>query len=97
MNEGKWYCSRRRFELEKMDVVNLVGASLEEIEIAVAGLNEPVYRARQVYAGIYRNLLSSWDQFTDLGKPLREKLELKFVIQHPAPRQVFVSHDGTRR
>jgi 23S rRNA (adenine2503-C2)-methyltransferase len=60
-------------------------------------MEEPAYRARQIYAGIYRRLLHSWDQFTDLGKKFREKLKEKFVIEYIPVRRVFVSRDGTRR
>ena len=35
-----------------MEKLNLIGATLEEIETALAGLGEPRYRARQVCAGI---------------------------------------------
>jgi 23S rRNA (adenine2503-C2)-methyltransferase len=76
---------------------NLIGMSLEEIEAAVAEMNEPRYRARQIYAGIYRRLWHSWDQFTDLGKSLREKLSARFILEYPPTEQVFVSSDGTRR
>ena len=78
-------------------MTNLVGANLQEIEAAITALNEPTYRARQIYAGIYRRLLRSWDQFTDLAKPLREKLNASFVIAYPPVQEVFVSKDGTRR
>jgi 23S rRNA (adenine2503-C2)-methyltransferase len=78
-------------------MMNLVGANLQEIEDAITALNEPRYRARQIYAGIYRRLLRSWDQFTDLGKPLREKLNAAFVLEYPQAQEVFVSRDGTRR
>jgi 23S rRNA (adenine2503-C2)-methyltransferase len=80
-----------------MALTNLVGASLEEIEAALAGMNEPRYRAGQVYAGIYRHLYRSWDQFTDLGKRLREKLSELFVMEYPPLRKTFVSRDETRR
>jgi 23S rRNA (adenine2503-C2)-methyltransferase len=80
-----------------MPMTNLVGASLEEIEAVMIGMNEHRYRARQIYAGIYGRLFRSWDQFTNLGKPLREKLQLRFTIEYPPVRQVFVSRDGTRR
>jgi 23S rRNA (adenine2503-C2)-methyltransferase len=80
-----------------MAIKNLIGVNLEEIEAAVAGLNEPQYRARQIYAGIYRHLYSSWDQFTDLGKQLRAKLKERYSISHLAVQNVFVSNDGTRR
>ena len=80
-----------------MEAINLVGASLEEIEAAIRSLDEHSYRARQIYAGIYRRLLHSWDQFTDLGKQLRGKLEERYVIEYPPVAKVFVSRDGTRR
>ncbi len=80
-----------------METVNLVGASLEDIEAAIAEMKEPGYRARQIYAGIYQRLLSSWDQFTDLGNRLREKLKERFAIEYRPIRRVFVSRDGTRR
>jgi 23S rRNA (adenine2503-C2)-methyltransferase len=80
-----------------MKTPNFIGASLEEIEAAIAGMNEPKYRARQIYAGVYRRLVRSWDQFTDLGKQLREKLNLQFAIEYPPMQQVFISRDGTRR
>jgi 23S rRNA (adenine2503-C2)-methyltransferase len=80
-----------------MEQTNLIGASLEEIEVAVASLMEPKYRARQIYSGVYCRFVRSWDQFTDLGKPLREKLKLLFTIEYPLVPQVFVSRDETRR
>lgn len=83
--------------MQKATTLNLVGASLEEIEAAVSGLGQPRYRARQIYSGIYRRLLRSWDDFTDIGKPLRERLKAQFMIAYPPVQQVFVSQDGTRR
>ena len=80
-----------------MKNTNLVGASLEEMEAAVAGMGQPRYRARQIYAGIYGRRLHSWDEFTDLGKPFRENLKDQFTIEPPSIQQVFVSKDGTRR
>jgi 23S rRNA (adenine2503-C2)-methyltransferase len=77
--------------------MNLVGASLVEIEAVIAEMKEPRYRAGQIYAGIYRRLWRSWDQFTDLGKSLREKLSDRFVIEYPPTEKVFISQDGTRR
>lgn len=62
-----------------------------------AELGEPRFRARQVYAGIYRRRLRTWESFTDLAKPLREKLSERFVITRPDPIRVFQSSDGTRR
>ena len=76
---------------------NLVGMTSAEIEAVVAELGEARYRARQIYAGVYRRLWRDWDQFTDLGKPLREKLRSRFSIEYPEASRIFVSRDGTRR
>jgi 23S rRNA (adenine2503-C2)-methyltransferase len=81
----------------RMRPINLLGASLEELEGHLSGLNEPPYRARQIFAGIYRRRWRSWNEFTDLGKRLREKLQEHFIIDYPPQRQVFISEDGTRR
>ncbi|MCL2877257.1 MAG: 23S rRNA (adenine(2503)-C(2))-methyltransferase RlmN [Acidobacteria bacterium] len=80
-----------------METANLVGMTSAEIEAAAAELGEPRYRARQIYAGVYRRLWRDWDQFTDLGKPLREKLRVRFSIEYPEISRIFVSRDGTRR
>lgn len=80
-----------------MGIVNWVGANLEEIETAVTRMNEPRYRGRQIYSGIYHHLFRSWDQFTALGKRLRERLKTQFAIEYPQVEKVFVSRDGTRR
>jgi len=80
-----------------MKTVNLVGMTFSEIEAAMAELGEPKYRARQIYAGVYRWLWRDWDQFTNIGKVLREKLRARYSIKYPELNQTFVSRDGTRR
>ncbi len=87
----------RRVISKKPDTANLVGASLEEMEQALVRLGERSYRARQVYSGIYRRLLQSWDRFTTLPKSLRESLKQQYMIEFPALQQIFVSQDATRR
>jgi 23S rRNA (adenine2503-C2)-methyltransferase len=79
------------------EMMNLVGASLQEIETVVTSIGEPKYRASQIYTGIYRHFYRTWDQFTSLGKKLREKLGRQCSIGYPAVPQVFLSRDGTRR
>src|SRR5437867_3663080 len=76
---------------------NLLGASKAELAAVVAELGEPPYRARQIFAGIYRRRLQSWPEFTDLSLPLRQALEERFSIDYPSIERDFVSRDGTRR
>jgi 23S rRNA (adenine2503-C2)-methyltransferase len=80
-----------------METANLTGMTLAEIEAAVAELGEPKYRARQIYAGVYRKLWRDWDQFTNISRFLREKLRARFSIEYPKEGRIFVSRDGTRR
>jgi 23S rRNA (adenine2503-C2)-methyltransferase len=91
----EWYGFR--VKAENNEKINLVGASLEEIETLATQLGEPRFRARQIYAGIYRRRLRAWESFTDLAKPLREKLCERFAISYPNAIKVFQSSDGTRR
>jgi 23S rRNA (adenine2503-C2)-methyltransferase len=76
---------------------NLVGAGLDEIGAAITALGEPAYRARQVFAGIYRRRVQSWENCTDIAKSLRQKLAEKYCIEYPKSLQIFQSSDGTRR
>ncbi len=76
---------------------NLVGSDLKEIEAALVGMGEAPYRARQIYAGIYRRCNRSWEDFTDLGKELRARLAERFSIALPHLDCTFASGDATRR
>jgi len=76
---------------------NLLGASKEDLAPLLEELGEPAYRARQIFAGIYRRRLQSWAQFTDLSRQLRQALEGQFSIEYPSLERTFVSKDGTRR
>ncbi|MFH1574707.1 MAG: hypothetical protein ABIG68_12035, partial [Acidobacteriota bacterium] len=75
--------------------INLVGKDVGEITELLGRTGEPPFRARQVYAGIYRRGLRDWDRFTEASKALREELAKRFVIAWPAIRSVFHSGDGT--
>jgi 23S rRNA (adenine2503-C2)-methyltransferase len=76
---------------------NLLGASQEDISAVVEELKEAPFRVRQIFAGIYRRGLSDWDQFSDLGKPLRQRLGQQYTIEYPPVIKTFHSGDGTRR
>ncbi len=82
---------------EASEKINLVGASLPQIEAIVLEFGEPRFRARQIFAGLYLRRLKDWESFTDIAKPLREKLRERFAISYPETIRVFQSSDGTRR
>jgi 23S rRNA (adenine2503-C2)-methyltransferase len=83
--------------VEPGERVNLIGASLPELEALAAEFGEPRFRARQVYEGLYRRRLRDWVLFTDLARPFQDKLNRCCSIHYPDPVRVFQSADGTRR
>ncbi|MFN8387180.1 MAG: 23S rRNA (adenine(2503)-C(2))-methyltransferase RlmN [Anaerolineales bacterium] len=59
--------------------------------------NEPAYRAKQIWQGLYQHLYDSPEQFTNLSKSLREKLA-KHVIFAPFKVKTYLdSSDGFTR
>ena len=79
------------------DPMNTIGMTAEEMCHIVAELGEPAFRARQIYSGVYRRRLRTWDSFTDISRSLREILKERFSLEYPAVSAVFVSRDDTRR
>ncbi|WP_158945514.1 23S rRNA (adenine(2503)-C(2))-methyltransferase RlmN [Granulicella sp. S190] len=88
--------------LEKSSVVvegiPLFGASLEELAVFIAGLGQPVYRARQLYEALYTQRVAELDQITTLPSALRESLAtLGYTVGLPELLQTACSVDGTER
>lgn len=70
---------------------------LPELEHAFKESGQPVYRAKQVWQGLYHQLWNSPDQFSNLPKPLREWLGSTFQFQSLNPDRVLLSSDGETR
>ncbi len=75
----------------------LIGRELHELTALAASLNEPAYRARQLYRGLYREKLSGAGRISTLPRQLRETLERDFAAGLPAMEKRFVAADGTAR
>jgi len=76
---------------------NLFGLELPGLEEVVAGLGEPPFRARQLYAWLYRRRSRAFDEMTNMGKALRRRLAQEHVIRWPELQQRQLSYDGTRK
>lgn len=63
----------------------------------IAEWNEPSYRARQIWQGLYQHLYDSPDQFTGLPKGLREKLAQHFTFTAFSVKLYLDSSDGFTR
>lgn len=58
-------------------------------------LDEPSYRADQIWKGLYRNLWDESSQFSNLPLSLREIIFERFSFTHLDPKTTSKSNDGT--
>ena len=77
------------------DKPNIRIASLDEIKNYLTEIGEKPFRAKQIYEWLWQKNAPSFDEMSNLSKPLRQKLTEDFVLP-----QMFVSHrqvskDGT--
>lgn len=77
---------------EKRDIRALTKEQLEEY---FKSIGEPRFRAQQVYEWLWVKSAKSFEGMTNLSKPLRDKLEDEFVINHIRVDQMQRSSDGT--
>lgn len=76
---------------------NLFGLKREELEALVTEMGLPVYRARQIYRGMYARGATDLQDMTDLPRSLRTELGRQVVIRHPEPAGGQASRDGTQK
>ncbi|RJQ49849.1 MAG: 23S rRNA (adenine(2503)-C(2))-methyltransferase RlmN [Nitrospiraceae bacterium] len=76
---------------------NFKELSQDEIILVLEGLGQKKYRARQIIDWIYKKMLSSFDEMTDLPCELREALKKTAYISNLHLLQEQESSDGTRR
>ena len=80
-----------------MQLPHLIELAQAELTDFGAGLGEPPFRARQLFAAIHRRRLLSFAEMTDLPKELRAKLSEQTVISTLTLESRYLSSDGTRR
>ncbi len=74
----------------------LLGLELSEIR-EILGEDQPTFRAKQVYAGLYRQRAGEWVQISTLPQTLRQELAARHSIGAPEVERCYTSSDGTRR
>ena len=78
-------------------MTDIKSMTLEEIAGALREMGEPAFRGKQVFTWLHRGA-SSFDEMTNLPKPLREKLAASFLITVPKVACKQVSRlDGTAK
>ncbi len=69
--------------------------TLDELKPALTALGQPAFRARQVYTWLHRGV-RSFEEMTDLPKPLRQTLAERYLLTAPVPvRRQESRLDGT--
>ena len=76
---------------------NLVGLSREQLINELKLINEKPFRAKQLWHWIYHQGITSFDEMTTIGKPLREKLQVGYEVRKPKISLEQTSSDRTRK
>lgn len=78
-----------------MDIKSL---NYEEIQEWIAGLGEKPFRGRQVYDWLHKKLATDFEEMSNLGFSLKEKLKEQSDIAEAKPVQILESAlDGTKK
>ncbi len=74
---------------------NLREIALPELEVMMAELGEPKFRAKQVHEWVWQKFAADINDMTNLSKALREKLSQEFFIPKVKMHHSQYSSDGT--
>lgn len=76
-------------------MVDIKSMTPEELAAWLKELGEPAFRAKQIFKWLYRGV-TSFEEMTDLSKPLRRKLEEEALLTPPTvARKQASREDGT--
>ncbi len=78
-------------------MTDITDLSLAELKIALEGMDEPAFRATQVFDWIYKKGAVSFDRMTNLSPELRAKLAAVFSIGRLELADLRRSKDGTEK
>ncbi|NQX87533.1 MAG: 23S rRNA (adenine(2503)-C(2))-methyltransferase RlmN [Halioglobus sp.] len=82
---------------ERRSKVNLMGLSRQQMEVFFIELGEKKFRAQQVLRWIHHAGVTRIDEMTNLGKSLREQLQVIAEVRPPEIVSQQDSSDGTRK
>ena len=78
-------------------MTDIKSMTMEELKNLMTEIGEKPFRAKQIYAWLHQQLVTSWDEMTNLSKSLREKLSA-YPITALTQADVRISKiDGTRK
>lgn len=77
--------------------INLIGMSRDELVATFETMDEPRFRADQLFQWIYGRGVTEFDEMTNISKSLRAKLADRFVVARPNISRDMASEDGTHK
>lgn len=75
----------------------ITSLTLEDLISELKAMNEPTFRAKQIFEWIYKKNASSWDDMTNLSKDLRQKCKDKWLFCSVEKTETVKSSDGTEK
>ncbi|MBO4602996.1 MAG: 23S rRNA (adenine(2503)-C(2))-methyltransferase RlmN [Salinivirgaceae bacterium] len=75
----------------------LFGKTLDELKLIVSELQLPAFTAKQIADWLYKKEVRSIDEFSNLSKVARQRLQERFTFGLTAPIKMQQSADGTRK
>ncbi len=82
---------------QNTQAVNLLGMTRAQMADFMVSLGEKPFRAQQIMKWIHHRGVSDFDEMTDIGKALRERLKSLAEIRPPQVISQHDSKDGTRK
>ncbi len=76
---------------------NLIGMGRADMAAALAEMGEPRFRADQLFQWVYNRGVTDFDAMTNMAKPLRAALAVRFTIIRPTVARDLDSIDGTHK
>lgn len=80
-----------------MQLENLFGKTLHELEIVTSAMGMPRFSAKQIADWLYKKHISDISEMTNIPAKTRELLSQSFTIGRTAPIQFQESIDGTKK
>lgn len=77
--------------------VNLLEFTLPELELWLAGLGQPRFRAIQLWQWLWQKMARNFDAMSDISKAFRAELKERAEIVWPEVESVQTSSDGTMK
>ena len=74
---------------------NIRNLSLEELTVSIEKIGEKRFRAKQIYEWLWKKNAATFEEMSNLGKELRNKLENHFFIDHIQLEDQQISSDKT--